>query len=172
MKNELRSKYLEIRRNILDKNNKDNIIYHKVIHNEKVKLAKTILIYVSKEDEVDTINLIKYFLTCKKVAVPKIENNEIEFYYINSINDLKPGYFHVLEPISNNKVKDYQDMLSITPGICFSKLGYRIGYGKGFYDRFYQKNHVYSLGLCYKECLVNNSYHDSYDQKVDEVITD
>ena len=65
MKEELRSKYKLIRKNITDKAFKDKLIFDKIISNEKVIESKLILIYVSLKEEVDTINLIKYFLYLK-----------------------------------------------------------------------------------------------------------
>ena len=59
MKKLLRSKYKEIRRSIIDKEDRDNIIFNRVINNTKVIDADTLLIYVSNEEEVDTINIIK-----------------------------------------------------------------------------------------------------------------
>lgn len=58
MKKLLRSKYKEIRRSIIDKEDRDNIIFNRVINNTKVIEADTLLIYVSNEEEVDTINII------------------------------------------------------------------------------------------------------------------
>ena len=60
-----------------DSSIKDNIIYNKVINDDIVKRCSTILIYVSFKDEVDTLKLIKFFLQNKRVAVPKIENNNM-----------------------------------------------------------------------------------------------
>lgn len=172
MKEELRSKYKLIRKNITDKAFKDKLIFDKIISNEKVIESKLILIYVSLEDEVDTINLIKYFLGKKSVAVPKVVGNQIKFYIIKSINDLKKGYFNIYEPVTNNEVNSFRNAVSITPGICFSKYNDRIGYGKGFYDRFYLDNKVYKIGVCYKECLINENFGEELDIKVDIVITD
>ena len=62
--------------------------------------------------------------------------------------------------------------MSITPGVCYTKDGYRIGYGGGYYDRFYKENNVYKIGLCYMECLISDKFMNEYDQKVDEIITD
>ena len=67
MKKLLRSKYKEIRRSIIDKEDRDNIIFNRVINNTKVIDADTLLIYVSNEEEVDTINIIKYFINKKKI---------------------------------------------------------------------------------------------------------
>ena len=171
MKEELRQKYLLIRKNIKSKDKKDKAIYNKVINNSKIKSSNLILIYVSKKEEVDTINIINYFLKSKQIAVPKIENNIMNFYYIKSLNDLKKGSFNVLEPITKDKVTDFNNCISITPGICFSKDNYRIGYGKGYYDKFYEDNNIYSIGLCYKESLLNNIPKDKGDIPVNEIIT-
>ena len=65
MKKLLRSKYKEIRRSIIDKEDKDNIIFDRVINNTKITKADTLLIYVSTKEEVDTINIIKYFFIPK-----------------------------------------------------------------------------------------------------------
>lgn len=172
MKEEVRSKYKLIRKNINDKGFKDGLIFNKVISNEKVINSKLILIYVSLEEEVDTINLIKYFLGKKLIGVPKVVDGEIKFYVINSLDELKKGYFNVYEPITNEEVKDFEGVVSITPGICFSKYNDRIGYGRGFYDRFYLNHKVYKIGICYKECLINEEVKEENDVKVDEVITD
>ncbi len=172
MKDEYRKKYLSIRKNIENKDLKDENIYRQLIKNKKIISANIILIYVSKVEEVDTIKLINYLLKHKKVAVPKIENDMMNFYYIDSIEDLKEGYFKVSEPTTNDIVKDFTGVVSITPGICFSKNLYRLGYGKGYYDKFYSiHKNIYKIGLCYKELLLDNIPHNKYDIKVDEIIT-
>ncbi len=53
MKKLLRSKYKEIRRSIIDKEDKDNIIFDRVINNTKITKADTLLIYVSTKEEVE-----------------------------------------------------------------------------------------------------------------------
>ena len=172
MKKELRCKYLLIRKNIPNRHKLDEIIYQKVINHPKVEQSKTILIYVSFNDEVDTIKIIEYLLKYKEVAVPKIENNKMNFYLINSLSELSPGTFNILEPTTKNVLTDFSNTICITPGICFSKDKYRLGYGKGYYDRFIKENHLYQIGLCYQACLLDKIPHDYYDQKVDEIITD
>lgn len=172
MKKELRCKYLLIRKNIPNRHKLDEIIYQKVINHPKVEQSKTILIYVSFNDEVDTIKIIEYLLKYKEVAVPKIENNKMNFYLINSLSELSFGTFNILEPTTKKVLTDFSNTICITPGICFSKDKYRLGYGKGYYDRFIKENHLYQIGLCYQACLLDKIPHDYYDQKVDEIITD
>ncbi len=173
MKEELRKKYLVIRKNILDRCIKNKKILEKIIDLKAVKEASVILTYVSTDNEVDTIELIKYLLKNNKlVAVPRVDGDSMNFYYIKSLDDLNKGYMNIYEPIGDDMVKSFSKAISITPGICYSNDGYRIGYGKGFYDRFYSKNRVYSIGLCYSECLTSEKFNDLYDVAVDEIITD
>lgn len=173
MKKDLRKKYLNIRKNILEKDKKDEAIFRKVIEEAVVKEAKTILIYVSLDDEVDTKKLIAYFLTEGfKVAVPRVDGKMMRFYYIESFNDLENGYKNILEPTRNCiLVLDFDKSICITPGICFNKKGYRIGYGAGYYDRFLADKSIMSIGLCYKECLIEENFNDKFDVPVNKIIT-
>ena len=168
----LRKKYKLIRKSVTEKNIKDNIIYNKVINDDVVKRCSTILIYVSFKDEVDTLKLIKFFVQNKRVAVHKIENNNMNFYNIKSLEELKSGYFGILEPVSNDLVTDFSNCVCITPGICFDLNGNRIGYGKGFYDKFFNEVDIYKIGLCYKKCLVRKIDVNNFDKRVEKVITD
>lgn len=174
MKKSLRKKYLLLRKNIYDKEKRNMIIFDKVINNCRVIKASIILIYVSLDDEVNTRKLINYFLEAgKKVAVCKVLGKDMQFYYINSFDDLSVGYKNILEPKEYCiDVSDFSSSISITPGICFNKSGYRIGYGAGYYDRFYEKVNLYKIGLCYKEFLIDKAFNDIYDVAVDEIITD
>ena len=168
----LRKNYKIIRSNIINRYKKDRVIFEKIINNELVKKSKLILIYFSKQDEVDTKELIKFFLASHKlVALPKVVGKEIVFYYINNIADVEIGKFGIKEPITNNNVLDYSNSICIVPGICFDKNNYRVGYGGGYYDRFLKHYDGYKIGITYNECLVDKIDVDSYDVKLDIVIS-
>lgn len=169
-KNELRKNYKDIRNNIKDRNNQNKIIFNKVISLEEIKNIDTILIYVSFNNEVDTLNIIKYFLGKKKVAVPKVNGNEMDFYYIDSFNDLSKGSFNILEPTTTNKVTSFDNSICIVPGLCFDKENYRLGYGKGYYDKFLSNKNIYTIGLSYEETIIKKLPIDKYDIKLDKVI--
>ena len=104
IKNELRMQSKNIRRN-LNKNKKLSMDYS--IHNKFLSLniynrENILFTYLSKEIEVDTLNIVKSAkLSNKRIAVPKCitETLNMEFYFIESLNDLAPGAFNVLEPI-------------------------------------------------------------------------
>lgn len=168
----LRKKYKEKRDNIKNKVTKDNLIYQKVINNKDILFSKTLLIYISINSEVDTIKIINYFLNTKNIAVPKIIDNNMYFCYITNLNDLTPGKYNIPEPTNENIVTDFDNSICIVPGICYDKENYRIGYGKGYFDRFLSKNKIKTIGLCYKECMIEKIDNDKYDYKIDEVITD
>ncbi len=168
----LRKKYKEKRDNIKNKVTKDNLIYQKVINNKDILSSKTLLIYISINSEVDTTKIINYFLNTKNIAVPKIIDNNMFFCYVTNLNDLTPGKYNIPEPTNENIVTDFDNAICIVPGICYDKENYRVGYGKGYYDRFLSKNKIKTIGLCYKECMIEKIDNDKYDYKIDEVITD
>ncbi len=168
----LRKKYKEKRDNIKNKVTKDNLIYQKVINNKDILSSKTLLIYISINSEIDTIKIINYFLNTKNIAVPKIIDNNMFFCYVTNLNDLTPGKYNIPEPTNENIVTDFDNAICIVPGICYDKENYRVGYGKGYYDRFLSKNKIKTIGLCYKECMIEKIDNDKYDYKIDEVITD
>lgn len=167
----LRKKYKIIRKNITDKEIKNNIIYNKILHHELINKSDTILIYMSFDNEVDTYKIIEYYLNKKKIAVPKVSGNNMEFHYIKSLTDLKKDTFNIMEPDNNDIVKDFNNSVIIMPGICFDKDNNRCGYGKGYYDRFLENKNIYKIGLSYKECITNKIDTDKYDIKLDEIIT-
>lgn len=168
----LRKKYKEKRDNIKNKVTKDNLIYQKVINNKDILFSKTLLIYISINSEVDTIKIINYFLNTKNIAVPKIIDNDMFFCYVTNLNELTSGKYNIPEPTNENIVTDFDNAICIVPGICYDKENYRIGYGKGYYDRFLSKNKIKTIGLCYKECMIEKIDNDKYDYKIDEVITE
>lgn len=169
-KNELRIKFKQIRKDISNKKNQSEIIYQNIINNKYINNCDTVLLYSSLSDEVDTFCMIKYFLKYKKVALPRVCGNDMDFYYIKSIDELKKGSFNILEPTSNDKVCS-SNCVCIVPGICFDKEGYRIGYGKGYYDKYLSNKNIYKIGICFKECLIDYIPHDLYDIKVDLIVS-
>ena len=177
-KTELRSKYMSIRKNmdITEKNNYDTKIFNRLISLEQYINAKQILVFVSKDIEVDTKRLIEYsFSIGKQVAVPKCLNNKglMSFYYINSLSELSKDTFGVLEPDINKaiEVTDYTSSICILPGLAFDKTGYRLGFGKGFYDRFLQNYAEIKIGICYNECVTSKLPHGRFDKKADFIVT-
>ena len=106
---------------------KSNLIISKLKKNSDFINAKTIGIYVSFRNEVNTISLIKEMLAVKKICVPKTENHEMNFYTINSLKELKKGNYGILEP-DNDKLVNKKDIdLLIVPIVSYDKDHNRLG---------------------------------------------
>ena len=141
IKNELRKKYKQARKNISEKRSKDKLINEFLCNMECYKSCDMVLFYAALDDEVNLDLSIKASLDYgKKVALPVCIDNKgkMQYYYIRSLDDIKIGAFGVREPDVNfcTLVDDYTDAICIVPAIAFDKSGYRLGYGKGYYDRF------------------------------------
>jgi 5-formyltetrahydrofolate cyclo-ligase len=105
------------------------------------KRAKTVAFYVAKDEarEVRTQEMILEALrTGKRVVVPFVTGDGMEFSEISGPSDLSLGAFGISEPRSEIRrpVPLKEIDLIIVPGVAFDTEGGRIGYGKGFYDRF------------------------------------
>lgn len=77
-----------------------------------------------------------------------------------------------MEPTTKIKAEEYENSICITPGIVFDLKGYRVGYGKGFYDRFFSKYTGVKIGLCASRFLINHIQADEYDVPVNMIITE
>jgi 5-formyltetrahydrofolate cyclo-ligase len=152
-------------------------IAKKVLALPEIKRAQTIGLYLSKGSEVRTFSIVKNLLQLKKtVAVPKVykKSMHLHFHIIRSLKDCCLGMFNILEPLSRCPRIDPKKMqVLLIPGIVFDKQGYRLGYGKGFYDRFIKKHqHDLTLGLTYRKTLIQRLPRQKTDISVHRVMTD
>ncbi|MBR3988243.1 MAG: 5-formyltetrahydrofolate cyclo-ligase [Clostridia bacterium] len=138
--------------------------------------ADIIFTYVSTDPEPDTLGIIHgAFANGKKVAVPKCTDKGImEFYLIDSVNDLKKGKFGIMEPDESmcKKAVCTENSLCIVPGLSFDAQGYRLGRGGGYYDRFLKDFKGKSAGLCYHSFLRLTLPKDTFDIPVDILVTE
>ena len=175
----LRKKFRTYREN-LDKEKKqfmDEKILQKISILNVYKSSCIVFTYVSKDIEVDTYKLMeKSWADGKKVAVPrcKPETKEMDFYIINSFDDLEKATFGLLEPITSKceKVTDFSEGVCIVPGFCFDNMGFRLGYGHGYYDRFLQNFKGTTIGICYVGSILPKLPHGRFDKPVDILLTD
>lgn len=131
----------------------DRIIGHQWFYQ-----AENLLIFVSYGSEIDTSEIITEALKKgKKVYVPKVEGDYMEFYRIFSLEDLTIGYKGIPEPDicvekyhEEERLKTGERVLMVMPGVAFDALRNRIGYGKGFYDKYLEDKkelQIYSIGI-------------------------
>lgn len=110
------------------------ILQFNVIENQKV----IIFLPISKFNEINTLEFIK-FLWSKKVNVfvPKIIDKDLISIKFTSETILIENSWGILEPLSNQNEETVFDYV-ITPLLYCDSFGNRVGYGKGFYDKFFQ----------------------------------
>lgn len=143
-KKELRKEAKLYRKSLSEKErlNKSSAIMGNLKALKEFQKAEVILMYASLPDEVETLSLIEELLQegKKDVYCPVTQDNEMDFYKISSVDDLKEGNFHVLEPEPlEEKVLELQKDVAycmLMPGLMFDKTGNRLGYGKGYYDKY------------------------------------
>lgn len=153
---------------------KSKIICDRLIRTHDYWASKTILFYLPFKNEVSTLDAISYTKHhLKQVFLPCIEDEEI-FARIFQPHRLKPGKFGIPEPDKKcKKIPAKKIDLVIIPGIAFDKSGGRIGYGKGYYDKFLKNiPRVKKVALAYDFQVVSHFKKDSHDVHVDKIITE
>lgn len=155
----------------------DKLIAERFFRSTSYTNSQVILTYVSTEIEVDTHRIIQQALSDgKKVACPRCVDGTrlMNFYYINSLDELEVHSFGVLEPIPNESMlyRGAEYPVCIVPGLSFDSQGYRLGYGKGYYDRFLSEYKGWTVGFCYSECVEQKLPHGYFDRAVDRLITE
>lgn len=179
-KKALRKKYKAIRAEMPEdvKSSRDRAILEKVLAMPAYRSCKLLLTYVSTGIEVDTIGLISRALADgKTVAVPKCDDDKgkMTFYAIRSLDDLEPGYFSVLEPVPKkcSAVRNFDGAFCVIPALAYDRSGYRLGYGKGYYDRFLSAYpEIFKVGIEYCCCMETSLIHGKFDVPSDIVVTE
>lgn len=173
-KDALRQSILKIRNAVptemLDKMSDD--IKTKLLSMDKFADAIAIGAYYSIGSEVRTNEIIKKALQMnKRLALPRVIDDSIVFAKIRSMNDLTLGKYRIMEPKEDCEIMEEIDLV-LVPGIVWDERGYRIGYGKGFYDRYLAKLDTLSIGLAYDFQVFEEIPNSRNDFHVDMIVTE
>ena len=169
---------LRARQSIGEVEQKSQDTTDQVLHLHEYVRARGIACYVNKDTEVDTRVLIRTALDQgKRVLVPVVKKGDVELFF-SEIKDLgkelAPGTFGILEP-KQEFVRpvslDEVDVIFV-PGIVWDREGYRLGWGRGYFDRAIKKlpQHVRSAGLAFNLQLINRVARDQFDVQVDMAV--
>lgn len=105
----------------------------------------------------------------KEVYAPRCleRPGEMAFYRVSSREDLQAGAFGLLEPIPGRcpPLERGQGDLCLVPGLAFDREGYRLGYGKGYYDCFLAAQPVHAVGLCFEALAFERLPRDGFDRR-------
>lgn len=175
-KKECRQKYLTLRNEIpaSQKAEFDKILTDRILSLPEFESAECILLFASVGSEVDTWGL---FSECirqnKKVYFPKcIDGENMEFLRAVSKNGFTVGKYGIPEPTSDEKyVSNSKNDLSLIPALAVGKDFSRLGYGKGYYDRFLKDFKGISVCPVYSELLCESVPTDKFDIPLKIIIT-
>ncbi len=168
-KGQIRKLMLEKRLNLKDRDILDNLIFLRL--KKRLKAYRNIAGYYSFNGEVDTHMINKWILdNDKNLFLPKIVNDEIRFIKVDDLSAVSKSKFNVLEPVGNDYIDVNEVECMVIPMLAFNNDLYRLGYGKGYYDRVLKNYKGYRLGIAYacQEC--NELIMEEHDEKLDEII--
>lgn len=142
-----------------------------VLQSEAYRNAGSLYGYIPFNQEVWLYPLLEQALTDgKTVALPKCYGKEMRFIIVSDLTQIQKNSRGIPEPAADAPVATDPHSLVIVPGIAFDAAGYRIGYGGGYYDRFFaQEPHHPTIGLCFDFQLVEQIPADPYDIPADTV---
>ena len=176
LKNEYREKYRKEREKLSaeEKSLLESRISAVLSSTMVYKCCSQILLYASMTDEISTWDIAKKALADgKKLLYPKCEgDHEMNFYYVSSPDELTPGMFGIPEPSDKELYRPANGDICIVPGLAYDKFGYRLGYGRGFYDRFLSEFGGVTVGLCYSSFIESGLPRGKYDIKTDVLLTE
>ena len=174
----------ELRRQIISLRNqfsagerilKSNTIQEKLFGMDEYRNANTVLFYVSTGSEVHTHGMIRAALGEKRVAVPVSRPDfSMEPALISSMGELQPGAMGILEPRNPTFLPVGEIDLVLVPSVAFDASGNRIGYGKGYYDRFLPRvsRETPVIGLAFEQQVVEKVPADAHDMPVSMVLSE
>lgn len=148
-------------------------IFKRIIAMPCFQNPEAVYLYVDCRHEAGTRGLIEYFLSRKvAVAVPRVLGKSMDFYYIRSMDDLEKGGFGILEPKNSCVLAEQKRAPVIVPGVAFTRDGKRLGYGGGYYDRFFEREPQHlKVAIAFDFQIVEEMETDSYDIPIDYVVT-
>ena len=136
--------------------------------------AEVLYAYMDCKHEVETRDLIRdAWAKGKRVAVPKVQGQDMRFYYITSFEqDLEEGSFGIQEP-KEHAPADAEDALLLMPGVTFDLMRHRVGYGGGFYDRFLEAHpRLVTVALAFEFQIKEEVPFEEFDIRPAKVVTE
>ncbi|MCR5791260.1 MAG: 5-formyltetrahydrofolate cyclo-ligase [Lachnospiraceae bacterium] len=159
---------------------KDFLIRERLLSSEAYRKASSIGFYYSFRSEADTTGLILQALSDgKRVYLPKTcykeEMPTLDFYRIQSLSEVREGFWGIPEPdpsVCEMLPPDEAPALLIVPGLAFDLKKNRMGYGKGFYDRYIADHNTVTAGIAYQEQIYEEIPTGKYDRRLHMIVTD
>lgn len=180
-KNQLRKRVKQLRNEIpgMKRREYSRKIAFRLMGQPWYENADKILVYSAIQSEVDLSEFcLKAWKDGKQLYYPKVSGDRMEFFCIQNPEQLQRGSFGVMEPdVVHQTLQVYHSdgirVPVLVPGVVFSRKGQRIGYGKGYYDRYLSGHpELYAIGICYEAQLSDEIEAEPQDVAMNKVITE
>lgn len=150
---------------------------HNLLSLDEYTAAECVALYAPAHNETDTaLIMLDAFQAGKRVLYPAVCGHHMVFRHVERVEALQEGAFGILEPCPTgaDHQADEADFI-VVPGVAFDLTGHRIGYGKGFYDRFLQHpgRRAHLVGLCHDFQVVDGFVAaDLHDIPMEFIVTE
>ena len=179
-KDGIREEYRELRRQmpVEEKFRRDSQLCDIAVGLVSFRYAESVLMYAPTPDEIDVNPIAEAALAKgKRVFFPKCntEDHTMNYHEVKSLDELKSDAYGLLEPPESNPMyipSPAGTAVCLIPGLVFDIHGFRVGYGKGFYDRYLSDFAGCKIGVVYSDCILNELPRGRFDLSVDVLLTE
>lgn len=141
--------------------------------------ADVILLYAPIKSEIDVMPIFHLAKERgKRVAFPRcnVEQRTMKFHFVDSLDELTPCAYGIREPSEDAPVYDpetsREGAVCFVPGLAFDIHGYRLGYGKGYYDKFMYSFNGCTIGIVYSDFILKSLPKGRFDRHCDIMLTE
>ncbi|MBQ3176923.1 MAG: 5-formyltetrahydrofolate cyclo-ligase [Clostridia bacterium] len=180
-KDDIREEYKQrrVEMPIEERHRRDEAICHVAEGLVSFRYAEYVLLYAATEGEIDVNAIAELALEKgKKVCFPRCDKktHTMTYHMVNSLDELAVDSYGILEPAEDAPVyepdKDTGAAVCFVPGLVYDKAGYRLGYGKGFYDRYLSAFSGCTIGVVYSDYILPVVPRGRFDVSVDILLTE
>lgn len=144
------------------------------------RYAKILLAYAPLPDEIDIMPIVRQALADgKTVAFPRCDDEKctMEYHVVKDPAELVSGAYGIREPAPSCPVlrldeNELSHPVCIVPGVVFDTAGFRIGYGKGYYDRYLAAFSGVKVGMVYSDFILPTVPRGRFDLAVEVMVTE
>ena len=180
-KDELRAKYLAARREMDEsvRRGRDAAVCKSAVGLMSFRYAEYVLLYAAKDCEICVDEIAKEaWARGKKVAFPRCDKatHTMKYHIVSSLDELSVDSYGIEEPSPDAPVydpaHDVGSAVCFVPGLLYDKSGFRLGYGKGFYDRYLSGLQGNIIGVVYSDFIVPTVPIGKYDVSLNILLTE
>ena len=179
-KDEIREIYKDKRRNmsIEERFKRDTAVCNAALSLVSFRYAEYVLLYAPTQEEIDVMPIARAALEKgKTVLFPRCDKktHTMKYHQVKSLDELQIDSYGIAEPSEDCPIYDPASpgaAVCFVPGLVYDKAGYRLGYGKGFYDRYLSGFSGCTIGVVYSDYILPEVPRGRFDVTVDILLTE